>query len=70
MARSVAIVGHEGDPRKRLGDFGIGAAEAVGQFLAEFGPVRIAHDRRRHLRRPAHVIGFKKLKKLLDLLLR
>ena len=39
-----------------LGDLGIGAAEAVGQFFAQLRPVGIAHDRRRHRRRPAHVV--------------
>jgi len=30
--------------REGLGDLGIGTAEAVGQFLAELGAIRIAHD--------------------------
>ena len=64
----LAIVGGERHAGEGLGDLRIGAAEAVGQLLAQLGPVRIAHDRRRHLRRPAHVIGFQKLQQLLDLL--
>jgi hypothetical protein len=63
-----AVVGGKGDPRKRLRDVRIGSAKAVGQFRTELGTIRIAHDRRRHLRGPAHVIGFKKLQKLFDLL--
>ena len=36
-----AIVGGEGHASKRFGDLRIGAAEAVGQFLAELRPVRV-----------------------------
>src|SRR5690349_14731318 len=32
-----AVVGCESDPSERLGDLGIGPAEAVRQFFAEFG---------------------------------
>src|ERR1700742_688864 len=63
-----AVIGCECDPGERFSDFGIGSAKAIGQFLAEFGTVRITHDCRGHLRGPAHVIGFKKLQKLFDLL--
>src|SRR4030081_1963652 len=37
-----SIVGCEGDTRECLRDLRIGPAEAVGQFLAEFGAIRIA----------------------------
>ena len=62
-----AIVRHEGDARELLGDVRIGAAEAVGEFLAQFGPVRIAHDRRRHGGGPPMMIVVERGQQFLDL---
>jgi hypothetical protein len=53
LCEIASIVGCEGDARKCLGDVRIGPTEAVGQFRAEFGAVRIAHDGRRHRSGPA-----------------
>jgi hypothetical protein len=44
-------------------------AEAVRELLAEFRPVRIAHDGGRHRSGPAHVVVLEKLAELFDLLL-
>ena len=52
---------------KLLGDFWIGHAEGIGQLLAQFRPVGIAHDDGGHGLRPAHVIGVKKVEELVDL---
>lgn len=59
-----AIVGQEGGPGEILSDLGIGSAKAVGQFLGEFRPIRIAHDDRRHRLRPAHMIAVEEIEQL------
>src|SRR5665213_647392 len=58
LGKVAPVVGCEGDTREGLGDLRVGAAEAVGQFLAEFRTVRIAHDGWRHGSGPTHVIVF------------
>jgi hypothetical protein len=62
-----AIVREEGDARELAGDVGIGCTEAVGQCLAKLRPVGIAHDRRRHRRRPTEMIVGQELEHLFDL---
>ena len=42
---------------KRARDLRVGAAEALGQLLAQLGPVGVAHDRRRHRARPAEEVA-------------
>src|SRR5665213_2262681 len=62
------VVRCEGHAREGLGDLRIGPAEAVGQFLAQYGPVRISHDGRRHRVGPAHMVVLKEFEKFRDLL--
>ena len=45
---------------------GIGAAEALGELLAELGPVGVAHDHRRHRARPAEVVALERVEQLGD----
>src|ERR1700692_1344530 len=63
------VVGSESDARKRLGDFRIGAAETVGELLAELRPVGIAHDGWCHSGRPAHMIILEEFEEFSDLFL-
>jgi hypothetical protein len=49
-----------------FGDGRIGPAEAVGQFGSELRAIGVAHDRRRHRRRPAEVVAFERLQQLVD----
>ena len=65
-----AVVGQERDAREVPGDLRVRAAEAVGQLLAELGPVRVAHDHRRHRARPAEVVAVQRLEQALDVLAR
>ena len=67
LARSARLSEMKVTRANCLGDLRIGAAEAVGQFLAEFRPVGIAHDRRRHGRGPAHVVVGEEVEQLVDL---
>ena len=48
------------------GDLRVGAAEALGQLRAQLGPVGVAHDHRRHRRRPAEVVAVQRLEQLVD----
>src|ERR1700716_3287510 len=68
LARSARLSEKECHPCEFLGDRGIGPAEAVGELLSELGTVGVAHDGRRHLRRPSHVVLLQEGKKFLDLL--
>ena len=63
-----AVVREEGDAREVLRDLRVGAAEAVGQFRAELGTVRIPHDHGRHRARPAQVIAVQRLEQPFDVL--
>ena len=63
-----AVVGEEGDAREVPGDLRVGAAEAVGQLLAELRAVRVAHDHRRHRARPAEVVAVERLEQPVDVL--
>ena len=54
------IVRAERHARKLPRDLWVGSTEAVGQLLAKFRPVGIAHDCRRHRRRPAHMVVCKR----------
>jgi hypothetical protein len=51
------------------GDGRVGAAEARGETLAELRPVGVAHDHRRHRRRPAEVVGVEGVEQVVDVLL-
>src|SRR5215207_2198337 len=68
LCKISSIVGCEGDTGERLGDVGVGAAEAVDQLLAELGPVGIAHNGGRHSGGPTHVIVSEEIQKLVYLL--
>src|SRR5215217_51019 len=61
------IVGCKRYPGKLPGNIGIGAAERVGQFLAELGSIRIAHDCGRHCSRPAEMVVGQGGQQLFDL---
>ncbi len=62
------VVGSEGHAGQVLGDIGVVAAEAAGQFLAQVGPVGRAHDGRRHAARPAEVIRIHRFQQFVDVL--
>ncbi len=51
------VVGQERGAGEHPRDGRVGAAEAVGQLLAQLRPVRVAHDHRRHRGRPAEVVA-------------
>ena len=61
-----AVVGEEGGAGEHLGDVRVHLAEAVRQLLAQLRPLGIAHDHRRHARRPAQVVVAQRLEELLD----
>ena len=63
-----AVVRGEGDPGEVPGDLRIGAAEAVGQLVAELRPVGVAHDHRGHRARPAEVVAVQRLQQPVDVL--
>ena len=63
-----AMVGREGHLGEVLRDVGIGAAEAVRQFDAQFRLVGRAHDRRRHGARPTQVVALERAQQRLDVL--
>jgi hypothetical protein len=42
------VVAEEGDARELLGDFRVGAAEAVVELVRQFRLVGLVHDHRRH----------------------
>ena len=64
------VVGKKRRAREGSGDLGVRPAEAVGELLAEFGPVRVAHDHRRHRARPPKVVALKRSQQARDVLLR
>ena len=61
-----AVVRQEGDAGEMLGDPGVVAAEAVGQFLAQVRTFGNAHDGRGHAARPAEVVRFHRIEQLVD----
>ena len=61
-----AVVGEERHPREVPGDLGVGAAEAVGQLLAELRAVGVAHDGRGHRARPAEVVAVQRVQQPVD----
>src|SRR5687768_9676243 len=63
------VVREEGHPCKMLGDFGVRAAEAIGEFLTEFRAVWIAHDHRSHCARPAQMIAVEDVQQAVDVFL-
>ena len=62
-----SVVRHECHSRELLRNLRICSAETIRELFCQLGPVRVAHDRRCHGLRPAHVIGVEKLQQLFDL---
>ena len=67
-ARSERLSERNVDAGELRGDLRIGAAEAVGQLLAELRPVGVAHDHRAPWRRPAEVVAVERVEQPVDVL--
>ena len=65
-ARSLAVVGEERDVREVPRDFGIGAAEALGESLTQLRTIRVAHDHRGAIGGPTEIVRIQSVEEGLD----